>query len=357
MKVLTRYITRALLRGWGVTLLVVASVFGLLGFIGELDAAGGNYTPAVIGLYTLLILPQQMVSLAPVILLLGTIFALSGLQRGSELTVISCAGVPLSGLLRAIALPTLLLMLLLWAALELLTPTLHQRAEELRLTLRDGAQQHLPRGGVWSRDGRRYIHLGEMRGGREPGDIALYEFDEDGRLQRALHAESALVGEDRRWRFRDVRAKQSGSPALLTRTVDTLEIDNLWAARELPVLSLSPDSMRLSVLYSYGNYLAGNDREARTYLSAFWQRLALPLTGAAMVLLATAVSAGLGSRRSNNVGASLGLGALIGIGFYLGSQILLAAGQLLALSLPLVALLPTLSVLVFAALMLRRMHW
>lgn len=357
MNVLTRYLARALLKGWGITLLVIASVFGLLGFIGELDAAVGAYSPAAIGLYTVLILPQQMLSLAPVILLLGTILALSALQRGSELTVISCAGVPVSGLLRAIALPTAALMLLLWVAMELVTPPLHQRAEQLRLDLREGAQHRLPRGGVWSRDGRRYIHLGEMRGGREPGDISLYEFTEDGSLARALHADSALVGEDRRWRFRDVQRKQPGSPALRTEQLDALEIDNLWAARELPVLSLSPDSMRLSVLYSYGSYLAGNAREARAYLSAFWQRLALPLTSAAMVLLATAVSAGLGSRRSSNVGASLALGTLIGIGFYLGSQILLAAGQLLDLSLPLVALLPTLAVLGFAGLMLRRMHW
>ena len=51
----------------------------------------------------------------------------------------------------------------------------------------------IPDGGVWSRNGRRYIHLGKMHKGGIPGDIDLYEFDEEGKLLRALHARTAQV--------------------------------------------------------------------------------------------------------------------------------------------------------------------
>jgi lipopolysaccharide export system permease protein len=357
VSILTRYIAAALVRGWLVTFLVVASVFGLLAFIDELDAAQGNYGAVAVASYTLMVLPQQLLSLAPVILLLGTIIGLAGLQKGSELTVISCAGVPVSRLLLAVAVPTSVVALLLWVGMETVTAPLHQRAEALRLALRYNNPHTLPPGGVWSKSGRRYIHLGTMRDERVPADIALYAFDEEGRLERAIHAATASVGDDRRWQFRDVQEKVLADGQLTTRRLDSLAVDNLWARRELPVLSLSPQSMRLPVLYGYGTYLAANARDARSYLSTFWQRLALPLTAAAMVFLATPLSAQLGSRRGNAVGVNLAIGALIGIGFYLGSQIAFALGTLVGLPPLLVALLPALVIAAFAALLLRRMHW
>ena len=357
MTVLTRYLAVTLLRGWLTTFLVIASVFGLLGFVGELDAAVGDYRAPAIGLYTLMILPQQLISLAPVIMLLGTIIALAGLQRGGELTVISCAGVPPRQLLAAIAVPTTALMLVLWVAMEYVTPALHQRAEELRLDLRYDNAHRLPSGGLWSKSGRRYIHLGAMTQGGQPAEIDLYQFDAQGRLQRAVRAGTANVGEDRSWEFEDVQEKRLVDNTLTTSRRPSLAIDNLWAERELPVLSLSRDSMRLSVLLSYGGYLADNERDARQYLSTFWQRLSMPLTVAAMILLATPVSAGVGSQRGGNFGATLAIGAAIGIGFYLGSQILFALGQLFNLSQPLVALAPTVIISACAWLLLRRMHW
>ncbi len=357
MTVLTRYLALTLLRGWLTTFLVIAAIFGLLGFIDELDAAVGNYRAPAIGLYTLMVLPQQLIDLSPVIMLLGTIIAMAGLQRGSELTVISCAGVPPRQLLAAIAVPTAALMLVLWVAMEYVTAPLHQRAEELRLDLRYNNAHRLPAGGLWSKSGRRYIHLGAMREDGQPAEIDLYQFDDSGQLQRAVHAETAQVGEDRTWEFEAVQEKRLEDDTLQTSRVASLSIDNLWAARELPVLSLSQESMRLSVLLSYGSYLADNERDAVQYLSAFWQRLTTPLTVAAMIILATPVSAGVGSQRGGSFGATLAIGAAVGIGFYLGSQILFAMGQLFELSQPLVALAPTVIISGCAWLLFRRMHW
>ena len=357
MSVLTRYFAVTLLRGWLTTFLVIAAVFGLLGFIGELDAAVGDYRAPAIALYSVMIMPQQLIGLAPVIMLLGTIIAIAGMQRDSELTVISCAGVPPSQLLAAISVPTAALMLVLWVVMEFVTPVLHQRAEELRLDKRYDNAHRLPSGGLWSKSGRRYIHLGAMTADGQPADIDLYDFDDRGQLQGALRAATASVGPNRVWRFKDVMEKRLVDNEMETSRSEVQTIDNLWAARELPVISLSQDSMRLSVLLSYGSYLAENERDAKQYLSAFWQRITMPLTVAAMVLLATPVSAGAGSQRGGNFGATLAIGAAIGIGFYLGSQILFAVGQIFNLSQPLVALAPTVVIAIAAWLLFRRMHW
>ncbi|MEP5764487.1 MAG: LPS export ABC transporter permease LptG [Halieaceae bacterium] len=355
--ILQRYIATNLLRGWLLVLLVLAAVFGLTSFIQELERTRFDYDALAVARYTLLTLPQQLVSLAPVIALLGSIVALASMDRYNELTIVSCAGVPRARLLRAIAIPTVALMATLWVCMEYVTPNLHQNAEQQRHALRYRNDVRIPDGGVWSRNGRRYIHLGKMHEGGVPGDIDLYEFNELGQLSRALHARTAIVSADRRWLLQGVREKRLVDGKMQTRGMPELEIENLWAAAELPTLILSKESMTLSVLYSYSQFRASNGRPMLHYLGTFWQKLMMPLTVAAMVLLATPLSANLGSRRDRNFGFNMGLGALIGVLFYLGAEILFALGRLLNLSIPLVAAAPALLIFSCACLLLHRMRW
>ena len=357
--ILERYIATNLVKGWLLVLMVLAAVFGLIGFIQELDHTRFGYDALAVGRYTLFILPQQLVSLAPVIALLGSIVALAGLDRYNELTIISCSGFSRARLLGAIALPTALLMLFLWACMEYITPPLQQSAEAERHALRYRNQVRIPDGGLWSKSGNRYIHLDKMFEGGVPGDIDLFEFDENRQLTRAIHAQRATVSKDRTWLFQGVREKRLEGDTLVTRRHKELEIPNLWSPAELPTLALDSDSdaMRLSVLRNYSEYRAETGQPNTRFLSAYWQKLLMPLTVGAMVLLATPISANLGARRDRSFGLDIALGALVGILFYLGTQIVFALGQLLNLNIPLVALAPTLVILLCAALMLRRMHW
>ena len=355
--ILERYIASNLVKGWLLVLLVLAAVFGLISFISELERTRFGYDALAVARYTLYTLPHQLVSLAPVIALLGSIVALANLDRFNELTIISCTGFSRTRLLMAIALPTALMMAFLWLCMEYVTPGLHQSAETERHALRYRNEVRIPDGGVWSKNGNRYIHLEKMHKDGIPGDIDLFEFDDSGRLTRALHAETAQVSKSRTWLFQRVREKLLVDDTLVTRRHDELEIDNLWSPAELPTLALESDSMRLSVLHSYSQYRAENGQPNERYQSTFWQKLLMPFTVGAMVLLATPISANLGAKRNRSFGLDIGLGALVGILFYLGTQIIFALGQLLDLNIPLVALAPTLLIMICALIMLRRMHW
>lgn len=355
--IINRYIALNLVKGWLLALLVIASVFGLIAFINELERTRFDYDAMAVARYTILTLPQQLTSLAPVIALLGSIVALAGLDRHNELTIISCAGISRGTLLKAIALPTAVLMLSLWASEEFVTPQLHQNAEKKRHFQRFGGDIKIPDGGVWSRSDHRYIHLGIMTPEGEPGNIDIYEFDADGELQRALHARKAEVLGNRRWLLKQVREKRLRGDVLRTRWHKELEVTQMWAREELPSLTLTPDSMSLSVLYRYAGYLEDNGQPWALHLGNFWQRIAMPLTVGAMVLLATSISASLGSRRNRNFGVNMGIGALAGILFYLGSQIVFATGKLLSLPVPVIAFVPFALVSVVALVLLRRMRW
>ena len=190
-----------------------------------------------------------------------------------------------------------------------------------------------------------------------PGNISLFEFGDSGELIRALWASSAKVSKHRRWLFQNVREKVLVENIFQLRFHEELEIANLWSRDELPTVTLKSDSMNLSVLYRYTQFLTQNGQPAEKYLNAFWQRLLMPLTVCAMVLLATAISASISAGRDRSFGINIGIGAVLGIVFYLGTQIIFSLGQLLQWNIPLVALLPTLLILICALLLLRRMRW
>ncbi|MDE0949638.1 MAG: LPS export ABC transporter permease LptG [Halioglobus sp.] len=355
--ILQRYIGVSLVKGWLLVLVVLGAVFGLISFTEELDRIERGYNTLEVIRYTLLSLPNQLVSLAPVIALLGTIMALTSLDRHNELTIISCTGFPPTKLLLAVAVPTIMFMAVLWLCMEYITPKLQQSAEQERQSLREGSEGWIRGSGVWSTDGRRYIQIRRMSKDNVPGLISLFEFDETGQLVRALEAGTARVNKDRSWIFEKVREKKLVRGELQSRGYEELEIANLWSSDELPTLSLHWDSMNLSVLYRYSQYLANNGQPMEKYLNTFWQKLLMPLTVFAMVLLATPISASVTAGRDRSFGISIGIGALVGIMFYLGSQIIFSLGQLLQWSMPVVAILPAVIITVCALLLLRRMHW
>ncbi len=355
--ILQRYIGFSVVKGWLLVLLVLGAIFGLISFTQELDHTEFGYDAWAVARFTLFTLPNQLVGLAPVIALLGSIVALANLDRYNELTIVSCAGFSPAQLLGALALPTALLMSVLWLSMEYVTPQLHQSAEQERQRLRGDGNEWLPGGGVWSTDGRRYIHLVKLSEDNVPGDISLFEFGDAGQLVRALRAGKALVSKDRTWLFKYVREKKLVDGRLQTRYYPELEVANLWSRGELPTLTLQSDSMNLSLLYGRSQYLASNGQPTGKYLNAFWQRLLMPLTVCAMVLLATPISASVTAGRDRSYGISLGIGAALGILFYLGTQIIFSLGQLLHWSIPFVAILPTLIILACALFLLRRMRW
>lgn len=355
--ILQRYIGLNVSKGWVLVMVVLGAIFGLISFTQELDHTEAQYNTLAVARYTLLILPNQLVSLAPVIALLGTIVALSSLDRFNELTIVSCTGFSPTQLLSTLALPTVLLMAGLWISMEYITPQLQQSAGQERQRLRDGGAVWLPDGGVWSTDGHSYIHLTIMSEDNVPGGISLFEFDDSNELVRAMRANSAIVREDRTWVFQSVKEKILMNGQLQNRTHDALEIANLWSRDELPTLSLPVDSMNLSLLYRYSQYRETNGQPIEKYMNAFWQKLMMPVTVCAMVLLGTVISARVTAGRDRSLGVSIGIGAALGILFYLGAQIIFSLGQLLQWNIPLVALLPTLITLVTALLLLRSMRW
>ncbi|MDH5777976.1 MAG: LptF/LptG family permease, partial [Gammaproteobacteria bacterium] len=112
MKILDLYIGKSVLVGVFFVFLVLLALDTLIGFASESDYIGyKQYTFWHALGYVLLLMPQHMYELFPMITLLGSIVSLGALANSSELVVIRAAGVSTYSLIFSVMKTAFLLML------------------------------------------------------------------------------------------------------------------------------------------------------------------------------------------------------------------------------------------------------
>ena len=132
MGCLDRYIAWRLLQGWILVWLVMSAIFGLLTFIEELDRVTEHYQTLDALHFVLYTLPQRSMELAPVIILLGSMLALAGLNKNSEIIAIRAAGVSLLRFFRSVAIPAIALVLHCMLPVNLLQPPSTRRLKSAK---------------------------------------------------------------------------------------------------------------------------------------------------------------------------------------------------------------------------------
>ena len=146
MSILDRYISMALLKGWLIVLAVLTSVFGLLAFVEEVDRVRARYQAFDAFMYVVGTLPRIAMDLAPIVALLGTLIALAGLARNSEVIAMRAAGVSSRRFVGAVLIPALGLIVALYLFGEFVAAPAQQHAEEQRSVQRSGKGNILKHG-------------------------------------------------------------------------------------------------------------------------------------------------------------------------------------------------------------------
>ena len=356
MRRIDRYIAWQLLKDWTLVWLVMSAIFSLLAIVDELDRVQHKYDTADVAQYILYTLPQRSMELIPVIVLLGTILALARLNKNSEIIAMRAAGMPSFRFFHATAIPALALVIALYAVSEYVAAPLFQQAEVEKSVARTGRANLLRGKGLWSVNNSRFFNVRKLRHGKIPSNIYLLEFAPDGKLLNFIYAASAEPADDRKWKLLKVTQKTLKNGTLDTAFRKKLAMGPFWSQEELPVLPLPITGMTLTGLYDYVEYLHSTNQNWQQAEQLFWQKVALPLTAGAMVLLATPVGAGLRSQRGAAFGRNLAVGAGMGIGFYLLTQIINTGGALLGLPSAIVAFTPAALVLTATGWLFSRMR-
>ncbi|MEE9254449.1 MAG: LPS export ABC transporter permease LptG [Pseudomonadales bacterium] len=337
--ILDRYIMLETLKGYALALVVLLVLVSLIDLLEQLEDVGDHaYRSAHAVGFVVLTMPTKAIALLPFAILLGALYGLADLERHSEVTVIRNLGV--SNL--RIALPVLLsaglLLALAVASDNYLASPLNRTAFLARELFLAEEGELLSGSGFWTRNERTYVNVASLKWGQIPGDIHIFELDDEGKVDRVIQAAYARVDEQAgEWLLVDVDTRDFRDGHVTRRIMPELSWKPFWLA-SIPMQTLPFESLSLEELREYIDYLRTSGQQTHRARLNLWQRFTLPLTGLSMAFLA--VPFAIGSTRERGFTRKLMTGALVGIGFYLGTQISASAALLADVAPALIALIP-----------------
>lgn len=310
MKTLQGYIGRTVLLailGVLAALVTLEFVFSLLA---ELEELRGNYQFLQALQFMTLTVPRRLYHLVPTGTLLGCLVALGALANNSELVVMRAAGVSLLQILWAALRPVLLVALASFVMGEYFAPYTEQIAQSARAVAMGSGKQVHARSGVWHREGNEYIHVNAVEPGGRLFGVTRLRLDDDGRLQQASQARTAVFQHDH-WSMEDVEITELGEREARVSRFATLDWYTSLAPDLLALLTLDPDDLSTSGLWQYANYLGEQGLDAEPYFLAFWNKVLQPLMMCAMLFIA--VSYVFGPLRQVSMGLRVMAGILTGL--------------------------------------------
>jgi lipopolysaccharide export system permease protein len=318
--VLDRYIGRTIFNTIMMTLFMLVSLSGIIKFVDQLRKVGqGSYSALDAGVFTLLTVPTDVEVFFPMAALLGALLGLGALATRSELVVMQSAGFSRLQVASAVMKTAIPLVLLTMAVGEWVSPVGDQMARNYRAQQLFGGSLITTQNGLWAKDGNDFIFIEHVVGNNQINGVNIYHFDNDKNLLSVRYATSAQY-ENGSWQLSQIDESDLGSP---TRITGSQTINGEWKTNLTPdklgVVALDPDSLSISGLYNYVNYLKQTGQEASRYQLNMWRKIFAPLSVAVMMLMA--LSFIFGPLRSVPMGVRVVTGICFGFLFYVLDQI------------------------------------
>lgn len=352
MRLLDRHLATAFGQALLPTLLLLAGLFSFLALSEQLEDVGkGTYRTADAVSVVALTLPRRTLQVLPVAALLATLLGLGALANHAEIVVMRAIGQSPRRIAEPVAWSALALAAIALVLQSYGIPGWEREAQQRRATaLEEGVSGSAEE--FWTRSGDRLLRVGNVRYGRIPTEIEIYEFDNRDQLTRVIQAGSADLITRKDWHLRDVRISRVREAAPVVQARPALVWPSFLSEQQLASLVQPAETLGPVDLYRYIRVLERNGLDSHEFRLVFWQRLALPLGVLAMAVLG--VPFVLGSVRTMPVGLRVAMGGGIGIVYYLGEQILGHMALLYRLPPAPVALAPSAALAVLAVWGLRR---
>jgi len=310
--------------------LAFLSLSFFIDFIDQLgDVGQSGYTMIQATLYSLLLLPGHFYEVAPIAVLIGTIYTLSRMAQSSEYTILRTGGLGPWRALSLLATLGLVFGVLTFVVGDYLAPLSERQASQVQALVKGGLK--LGRSGAWLKDKdhvgtadeRSYsINVGSAGPKTQLHDIRIFEFDRDGRLLRRIGAVSAVVMPNQVWALQDVTLTQWSGDKTATAAVDVPEqklasLDwhsSLSAAFVAGAVS-SVSTMSTIDLARYIVHLSDNEQAAQSHQIQFWKRALYPF--ACLVMVGLALPFAYMHARAGGVSLKVFGGIMLGISFVL----------------------------------------
>jgi len=352
MNVLTRYIAREIFLSVILVLLAFLGLFIFFDFINEVESVGRDgYELYHALVYVGMIVPGRIYELLPVVVLIGSLYALTTLARNSEITVMRASGMSTSQMLRVLGLVGLVFVILTFAIGEYVAPPAERAAQQWRLNATGSAVSQQLRSGLWVKDGSRFINALTVMPDHTLHQVRIFEFDEERTLLSISEANKGRYDMSRsNWQLEDVWQTRFSEGRVELARLDELVWHTELSPDELSALMMSPSHMSVGALYAFIQHLEENRQNANTYQIALWKKISYPFT--VLVMLALALPFAFTHDRMGGVSAKVFLGVMLGVGFHLLNGLFSNLGVINGWPPILAALTPALIFLLAAAAML-----
>ncbi|GAB2792657.1 LPS export ABC transporter permease LptG [Halomonas shantousis] len=347
---LDRYIARNVLGAMLVVQLLILGLDLVISYINDLGDVAGNYGALDVLLYQMLRLPWRFYQYVPVGVLIGALIGLGAMASSNELTVMRAAGRSLTRILWGVMKPLGIVILLTMAMGEFVAPATEQHAEVWRLEQLEGEGAVLTERGGWQREGDDFYRFGAIRADDTVLNLTRYHFTGT-TLDEAIFAERAVWRDDG-WVLQDVDVTRFEPSGTVTEHHETRPWQTALTPDQLNRLLRPVDSQSPSELWRYARYLQSQGVEATQPLLFFWQKMLLPLTLAALVLVAASFV--FGPLRSVAAGTRVFYGVIVGLTFKYLQDLLAPASMMFGFSPAWAVLVPTLASFALGIFMLRR---
>lgn len=319
MNLLNRYIAQHIFGAVALTLVVIVGLSVMSQTIDQLGRLEAQYQLPQALQYVLALVPGFIYENIPFACLLGCLFGLGSLASSSELVVIRAAGVSIFQIVMATIKPVAVIMLCGLLLGQYIAPVTDQVAQSRKALARYGDRGYVTSGGVWTREANTFMHFSVVQPNGVLYGVSQFEFDEANELVFARYSDRATFF-DSHWMLEGVvETRFSGETSEVAR-FDVLRWDSEVTPELLSVVAMSPESLSMSGLWQYAQYLAEQGQNNGEYLMAFWKKLLQPLSTFGLVLVA--ISFVFGPLRSVTMGFRIFVGAIFGIAFRTSQDIL-----------------------------------
>jgi lipopolysaccharide export system permease protein len=295
-------------------------------FVDELtDVGRGGYTAVHAALHSLFLMPGHFYEVAPIAVLIGTIYTLARMAQSSEYTILRTGGLGPGRALSLLASLGLIFGVLTFVVGDYVAPFGERQARQLQAGFK--GSMRLGQSGAWLKDhvttpeGERTYSINVGSAGPKSllHDIRIFEFDADGRLLRRVGAASAIVEGNQIWTLKEVTMTRwiEGDGTALATEQDLPELawrSGLSAA--VVAAAVSPaKSMSTIDLARYIGHLSDNEQAAQSHQIQFWKRALYPF--ACLVMVGLALPFAYMHARAGGVSLRVFGGIMLGISFVL----------------------------------------
>jgi lipopolysaccharide export system permease protein len=355
MPVLDRYIIRSIGASVVVVVMALLTLLALFLFINEQGWVGvGRYGNLQALQYVALNLPGQLFQFLPIGVLIGSLLALGGLSRHSELTVMRASGVSIARIALSVFLAGLLAVPIAILARDYLAPPMARQARIHRAIERNADFSLAGRGGAWVRDGNVVLRAAQQSAEGAYGGIAVFELGAGHRLAAVGVAMQATEQADHSWRLQDYRWS-AFAPEGVGFGVDAAHrLETNVSPAFLGMIVADPYELSLRELRRTAGYFEANGQDSRRLRFMFWSVVARLAALPFAALLALPLL--FGPLRRVETGARASLGLALGLGYFILSRMVESGTIALGLNPLLLAWAPTALLIAAVALLFARLR-